>query len=160
MTLGRSSFRAMSRVFHQRYLGFHAGCDPAGQARSAIPVRVFGRRLVALILDWGACLLVSYAFFDANPWATLLIFASLRVLTVGTVGASPAQRLLGLKITRLDGEWAGPVRALIRTALLCLFVPAVLQADGRGLHDVAAGTTIGPWTPARPVTTATPRENG
>ena len=108
---------------------------------------LLGRRVIALVLDWGACLLVSYAFFDADPWATLLIFAGLRLVTVATVGASPAQRLLGLRITRLDGGWAGPLRALVRTLLLCLFVPAVLMVDGRGLHDLAAGTKIGPWTP-------------
>lgn len=106
---------------------------------------LLGRRVFALVLDWGACLLVSYAFFDADPWATLLIFAGLRLVTVATVGASPAQRLLGLRITRLDGGWAGPLRALVRTLLLCLFVPAVLMVDGRGLHDLAAGTKIGPW---------------
>ena len=38
---------------------------------------------------------------------------------------------------------AGPLRALVRTALLCLVIPAVVWGpDGRGLHDVVAGTTI------------------
>jgi uncharacterized RDD family membrane protein YckC len=31
----------------------------------------------------------------------------------------------------------------VRTLLLCLFVPAVVVGrDGRGLHDLAAGTRI------------------
>lgn len=103
--------------------------------------------MLALVLDWAACLLFSYAFFDANSWVTLAAFAVLRVVTVGTLGASPFQRLLGLRITRLDGGWAGPARALVRTLLLCLVLPAVITTDGRGLHDVLAGTRIGAWTP-------------
>ena len=105
------------------------------------------RRVLALVLDWAACLLFSYAFFDADSWVTLAAFAVLRLVGVATVGASPFQRLLGLRVTRLDGGWVGPVPALIRTVLLCLFIPAVISVDGRGLHDVAAGTRIGPWTP-------------
>lgn len=108
---------------------------------------MLGRRVLALVLDWSACLLFSYAFFGSDPWVTLAAFAVLRVLTVGTVGASPFQRLLGLKVTRADGGWAGPLRALIRTALLCLVIPAAVTVDGRGLHDLAAGTRIGRWTP-------------
>lgn len=109
---------------------------------------MLGRRLAALLIDWGSCLLVSYAFFDADAWATLAIFAVLQVLTVGTVGSSPGHRLLGLRVTRLDGNWAGPVPVAVRTVLLCLFVPAVIMVDGRGLHDVAARTRIGPLRPS------------
>lgn len=112
---------------------------------------MLGRRLLALLLDWGSCLLVSYAFFDADAWATLAIFAALQVLTVGTIGSSPGHRLFGLRVTRLDGSWAGPLPAAVRTILLCLFVPALIMVDGRGLHDVAARTTIGPLR--RPVPT-------
>ena len=37
----------------------------------------------------------------------------------------------------------GLLSALVRTALLCLVVPAVVwDADGRGLHDRVAGTAI------------------
>lgn len=114
---------------------------------------MLGRRVIALIVDWTACLLISYAFFDANSWVTLGLFAAVQVLTVGTIGASPGHRLLGLKVTRADGEWAGPARALIRTLLLCLVIPPVVMSQGRGLHDAAAGTRIGRWvaldTPAR-----------
>jgi uncharacterized RDD family membrane protein YckC len=37
----------------------------------------------------------------------------------------------------------GFARGAVRTALLCLVIPAVVwDADGRGLHDKAAGTVI------------------
>ncbi len=101
------------------------------------------RRLAALTLDWLACLLVSNAFFDGDPWATLGVFAAVQVLTVGTVGASPGHALLGLRLRRLDGGWAGPLPALARTLLLCVVVPAVVyDRDQRGLHDRVARTIL------------------
>lgn len=102
-----------------------------------------GRRLVALALDWVGSLLVSTGFFGGDPWATLGVFAVLHVLTVGTIGASPGHALLGMRLRRLDGGWAGPLPALVRTVLLCLVVPAVIyDRDQRGLHDRAARTVL------------------
>ncbi len=101
------------------------------------------RRLAAVALDWAGCLLVSTAFFDGDPWATLGVFAALHVLTLGTIGASPGHALLGMRLQRLDGRWAGPLPALVRTVLLCLVVPAVVyDRDQRGLHDRAARTVL------------------
>lgn len=102
-----------------------------------------GRRLVAVTLDWLACLAVSTAFADGDPWVTLGLFAVLQVLTVGTVGASPGHAVVGLRLQRLEGGWAGPTPAVIRTVLLCLVLPAVVfDRDQRGLHDRAAGTVL------------------
>jgi len=102
-----------------------------------------GRRLAGVTLDWLVCLLVSNAFLDGNPWATLGVFASLHVLTVGTVGSSPGHLLLGMRVQRLGGGWAGPLPAIVRTALLCLAVPALIfDADQRGLHDRVPGTVL------------------
>jgi uncharacterized RDD family membrane protein YckC len=42
-----------------------------------------------------------------------------------------------------DGNAARPLQVLVRTVLLCLFLPAMFwDKDGRGLHDKAAGTLI------------------
>lgn len=123
-----------------------------------------GRRLGALVIDWVACLLISGAFFvsnpDAfllsrgNPVATLAIFALENVLLVGSIGHTLGHRLVGLHVRRVfpgqprdDADWAvlapGFLSALVRTALLCLVIPAVVwDSDGRGLHDRAAGTAI------------------
>jgi hypothetical protein len=44
---------------------------------------------------------------------------------------------------KVAGEAAGPVAALSRSVLLCVFVPAVIwDKDGRGLHDRFAGTVL------------------
>lgn len=106
-----------------------------------------GRRLIALMVDWLACLVISSAFFHANSWATLAVFAVIQVLTVGTLGTSPGHRLLRMRVVRAEGarrgQPPGPLAALVRTVLLCLVVPAVVyDLDHRGLHDRAAGTVL------------------
>ena len=125
-----------------------------------------GRRVVALAIDWVACLLISGAFFvvdptafflsRGNPLATLGIFALENVLLVGSIGNTLGHRLVGLRVRRVfatpagetpDPVWEtaapGFVSAVVRTVLLCLVVPAVIwDADGRGLHDRLAGTAI------------------
>ncbi|GMA25653.1 RDD family protein [Luteimicrobium album] len=106
-----------------------------------------GRRVVALLIDWALCWAVSLGFFGGNSWATLLIFLGENVLLVGTAGFTVGHRVLGLRVRRLvadapDGP-PGPLRALVRSVLVCLVVPAVVwDGDGRGLHDRAAGTAI------------------
>lgn len=118
-----------------RRLGLPAA-GPGSVARS-------GRRLAALAVDWAIALVVSLGFFSGNSWATLGFFAGLQVLLVGTLGYGVGHRLLGLQVVRLDGGFVGPLRALVRTVLLCLVVPAAIwDRDQRGLHDKAAGTVL------------------
>jgi uncharacterized RDD family membrane protein YckC len=65
----------------------------------------------------------------------------MNLLLVGTLGCTIGQRLLGIRVVRLDGAGAGPFRALIRTALLAVVIPAVIwDRDTRGFHDKIAGT--------------------
>jgi len=121
------------------YPGQRLGLPEQGRGSVARP----GRRLAAIAVDWIGCLLVSGGFFGGDAWATLGVFAVLHVLTVGTIGASPGHALLGLRLSRLDGRWPGPLPALVRTVLLCLVVPAVVyDRDQRGLHDRAARTVL------------------
>lgn len=123
------------------------------------------RRVAALAVDWAACLLISAAFFDSDPVATLAVFAVENVLLVATIGHTLGHRLMGIQVRRAPARTAagadgarpgagtsgtsaapGPVglpRAALRTALICLVIPAVVwDGDGRGLHDRAAGTLI------------------
>ncbi len=114
--------------------------DGAGSVASV------GRRLTALFVDWGLCLLIAYGLLAhgsaraADNW-TFVVFGVMTLLTVGICGTTPGKRLLGLRVVRLDGRRAGPVAVLVRTVLLLLVVPAVVwDRDTRGLHDKAAGT--------------------
>jgi hypothetical protein len=130
---------------------------------SGSPAR-WGRRIVALVVDWVACLLISALFFrdphaaiplfSGDSMATLGIFAVENVLLVGLLGHTLGHRLLGLRVRRLvvgadgkalpdDGRVPGLGRAAVRTVLLLLVVPAAIQDGfGRGLHDRSAGTAI------------------
>jgi hypothetical protein len=125
-----------------------------------------GRRVVALAVDWALCLAISAGFFHADPMVTLAVFAVESVVLVGTIGATVGHRLLGLQVRPAPAERpAGPgaparptsssaadvartaapglLRAAVRTVLLCLVIPAVVwDADGRSLHDRAAGTVL------------------
>lgn len=102
-----------------------------------------GRRLLGLFIDWVVALAISAGFFAAAPLATLTIFAIMTWLLLATRSATIGHTLSGLLVTRLDGGPVGPGKALIRTVALCLVIPAVVWGlDGRGMHDVWAGTAI------------------
>lgn len=102
-----------------------------------------GRRLAALTVDWAISLFLGAAFFKYDNIAIMVVFVALNYLFEVSTGASIGHRLLGLKLVRLDGSWVGFWRPLIRNLLLILVIPvAVWDADGRGLHDKAAGTVL------------------
>ena len=127
------------------------------------PTRSFlGRRLVGIAIDWLLCLMISSAFFalpDAqnlaslerifvggNPMATMGIWAAQHFLLVATLGTTVGHRIVRLRVVRDDGvPFVGPLRALGRTVLLALVIPAVVwDNEGRGLHDRAVNTRILP----------------
>ena len=102
-----------------------------------------GRRLLGVVVDWLLAMMVSHGFLGGDPWATLLVFGLVQVLLVGTVGFAVGHFLLGMRVERVDGGWAGPWRAVVRSVLLCLAVPPLVwDRDQRGLHDRAAGTVL------------------
>ncbi|MFE1755398.1 RDD family protein [Streptomyces anandii] len=124
------------------YRGEQLGLPEEGPGSIARP----GRRLGALAVDWGLCLLIAYGLIthgydqSTGNWA-LLIFLVLGVLTVGTIGSTPGKRLFGLRVVTLGTGRVQPLRAALRTVLLCLAIPALVwDRDGRGLHDRLAGT--------------------
>ncbi|MEU5751834.1 RDD family protein [Streptomyces sp. NPDC047829] len=124
------------------YRGEQLGLPEEGPGSIARP----GRRIGAMAVDWGLCLLIAYGLITdgydqvTGNWA-LLIFFVLSVLTVGTVGYTPGKCLLGLRVVDLTTGRPSPVRALLRSVLLCLALPALIwDRDGRGLHDRLART--------------------
>lgn len=108
----------------------------------------FGRRLGAVVVDWLICQGVALLFLGtssrgaAAAFLPLGIFALLTFLFVSVTGSTVGHRLFGLQVWQVrPGSF--PLQVLVRTLLLCLFVPAVLSTgDGRGYHDVIAGTRI------------------
>ena len=106
----------------------------------------FGRRAVALLLDWYLCWALAQwllSEWNGHGLVTLAFLFALNVLTVGLAGHTPGHLLLGLQVQTLDGRPAGLARAAVRSALLCLLVPPVVfDQDQRGLHDRTAGTLL------------------
>jgi uncharacterized RDD family membrane protein YckC len=131
----------------QDYRGQRLGLPESGPGS----VAGFGRRLLALVIDWLACLLLVRLFLPHIDYgtpdsslATLGFFFAELTLFTWLVGASFGQRLLGLAVVRLDGGGGpGLVRALLRSLQICLVVPAVIwDRDSRGLHDRSVGTVV------------------
>lgn len=110
----------------------------------------FGRRLAALAIDWlvstgVALLLVGSSGYLSNQASlvTLLVFLVEVTLFTWLIGASFGQRLLGLSVVRIDGRRLSLGRALLRTLLICLVIPAVvMDSYGRGLHDRAVDSIV------------------
>lgn len=104
-------------------------------------VAPLGRRVGALFVDWALCMLIAYGLLAGRDgqttgnWA-LGVLLVLSLLTVGTVGFTPGKRLFGLRVIAEGGGRLGFGRVLVRTALLCLAIPALVwDRDRRGLHD-------------------------
>jgi uncharacterized RDD family membrane protein YckC len=121
------------------YPGRRLGLPQSGSGS----VARFGRRFVALCVDWGLSLLVARGLLHGQEWTTLAVFTVEQILLVGTLGASLGHLLLGLRVVRLEGTAAGPARALGRAVLLALAVPALIwDRDQRGMHDRLMGTVL------------------
>lgn len=102
-----------------------------------------GRRVVALIIDWSLAMFVSQAFASGDSSVTLAVFTVMQILLVGTLGFSVGHRVVGIQVRRLDGQYVGLWRSLIRVALILLVIPATIwDADNRGLQDKAVGTVL------------------
>lgn len=96
-------------------------------------------------MDWLLASAISAGFFDYHPLATLAVFAGMTVLLLCTLGSTIGHRLFGVRVYRVSSGTSpvGPLQALVRTACLLLLVPAAIAStDGRGLHDVWAGTFV------------------
>lgn len=109
------------------------------------------RRFGALLIDWVIASFSAAAIFGVHyPPEGIreqlvingVFIVEVSVL-VGLLGFSIGKRVLGLRVINPDGRPPGILRALLRTALLSLVVPAIIMTDDkRGLHDLAAGTKV------------------
>jgi len=109
-----------------------------------------GRRIWALVVDWLTCLavaqgLVATDVIAANPngLVTLGLFVVESALFTAVAGGSFGKIATRLRVVRRDGspQPLGLLPSLLRAVLVALLVPPLLSMGGRGLHDVAAGTT-------------------
>ncbi|MDI6098067.1 RDD family protein [Actinoplanes sp. NEAU-A12] len=105
-----------------------------------------GPRLGALVIDWVLCLLIAslYASPFVKSWPAVLVLIVANTFFLGLFGQTPGMRLLRIRcVSYPDGGVLGLGRGLIRAVLLGLFIPAIiLNGEGRGLHDRAAGSIV------------------
>ena len=106
----------------------------------------FGQRIGAFLVDAAAAALIAGLVTAPElpgNWS-LLAFAAIAVFFLVATGQTPGMRLLGLRLAHPEpGRRLAVWRAVVRTALLCLLVPAlVVDADGRGLHDRLTSTAV------------------
>lgn len=125
----------------QAYRGERLGLPATGRG-SLAPT---GRRLLALLIDLIAAIGVAALFTGGLPrqWS-LIPWALDYVLGMLLLGRSFGMYLTGLRVIRVDADAAvGPLRAISRTALLGLLIPALVgDADLRGLHDRLTATAV------------------
>jgi hypothetical protein len=106
----------------------------------------FQSRALAFLVDAIGSALVAGLFTAPHlpgNWA-LAAFAAITVVTLVVFGQTPGMRLLGLRLAHpRPGQRLAVWRGVVRTALLCLLVPAlVVDSDGRGLHDRLTDTAV------------------
>jgi len=124
--------------------------DPA---TAPIETASWAHRVLALIVDWFASTLVVLAILGPAGWSenryagmyTLLVFCLENALLTATMGGSFGQLMTRLRVVRVNGDPRplDPLRALLRSAMICLVIPPlVFRPDGRGLHDMAVGSVV------------------
>lgn len=144
------------------------GPMPPSASTLPYPTASWGRRILALFVDWIASSLVASAFLGVralpfgalvagvdpkgsdNLWILLVFVVETTVLTTLTGGSfgKLATRLRTVRTARLGADGQGqdprpldPLRSLARQIMVAVLVPPlVFRHDGRGLHDLAAGT--------------------
>lgn len=109
------------------------------------------RRMGAVLIDWIICQIAAslitmntHALGD-TPTLALLLWLVMGILCGWLFARTPGMAVLGMGVARLDkpGERIGFVRAVLRTVFTMFILPAALvDPNGRGMHDRATGTTV------------------
>jgi len=137
----------------QAYRGERLGLPEAGPGS----LSTTGQRLGAFIVDSLASGLIAGLFVQAvqrgsshdvahrlpGSWS-LVPFVVDYVFGLLLTGRTLGMYLFGLRVIRVDRPVpVSPWRAVVRTALLMLLVPAVIwDRDGRGMHDRYTDTAV------------------
>lgn len=118
------------------------------------------RRVGALTVDWFASTMIVIGWFGWDRWledprsglVTMGVYVVESVVFTTLLGGSFGKLATRLRVVRIDGTGRplDPIRALVRTLLVCVVIPPlVFKPDGRGLHDLAVGTATVPLSVAR-----------
>jgi uncharacterized RDD family membrane protein YckC len=136
---------------------------PSAPGGLAFPTASWGRRLLALVVDWIACWLVVAAVAgwgtggQRNLWVLVVYVVESAVFTT-VLGGSFGKLLTRLRTVRVDGDPRplDPVRSVARQIMVAVVIPPLIfKPDGRGMHDLAAGTASITLRTYRSLTTTT-----
>lgn len=128
--------------------------DLTGQAASTVPFATasWARRILALFVDWITSTLVVIAFVGLDRYGepgspaqayTLVVFVLEAALFTWLLGGSFGKLVTGLRVVPAAGRGrlSNPLSLLGRQVAIALVIPPlVFRSDGRGLHDILAGT--------------------
>ena len=137
----------MVAVADESYPGQQLGLPAQGHGSLA----TWGARVGALIIDWAVSMGVAVALFgmgvvSGGGWRVFMTLATFFVESrplCWLVGGSLGQLLCRIAVVRLDRQPLGIARAVLRAALICLALPAVIIGPNRrSLADLAAGTIV------------------
>ena len=131
----------------ESYPGQRLGLPPSGRGALAS----WQLRITALAVDWAASMAVALLLFGPGVimgggwrgWMTMAVFFVESTVLTALASGSFGQLLTKIAVVRLDREPLGFLGALLRAAMVCLVLPAVvIGRDRRGLHDVAVNTVV------------------
>ena len=110
------------------------------------------RRILALIVDWFVSTLVLIAIVGLDEysdpggpdqWGVLVVYVVESALLTWLAGGSFGKMVTGLRVVPVDGRLRplNPLKVLARQVMIALVIPPLIfRGDGRGLHDLFAGT--------------------
>ena len=115
----------------------------------------WGRRVLALLVDWIASTFVVLVFVGWESYAAvgssaqtlvLVVFVVESAILTATVGGSFGKMATRLRVVDVrTGGRVDLLRSFARAVLVALVIPPlVFRPDRRGLHDLAAGSATVP----------------
>lgn len=129
------------------YPGKSMGLPREGVGSLASVRRRMGGVLIDWMIAWVTAAFVA-TFTDVLgdvSTMTYLFWILLGIVSVWIFARTPGQAILGMGVARVDapGAKVGVWRPIVRTLLTAFVLPAALvDTDGRGMHDRATGTTV------------------
>jgi uncharacterized RDD family membrane protein YckC len=110
------------------------------------------RRILALIVDWLVSTLAVIALVGLEDYTNasgpeqfyvLFMYVGESVVLTWFAGGSFGKLVTGLRVVPVDGRVRplNPLRVVARQVMIALVIPPLIyRNDGRGLHDMVAGT--------------------
>jgi uncharacterized RDD family membrane protein YckC len=130
-----------------------ATLTPVPASELGLDTASWGRRALALFVDWITSTLVVIAAMGLEDYSesrtagfvVLGVFVAESALLTALAGGSFGQLATRLRVIDVDGHGGNvsPPKALGRQLLIALVIPPlVFRPDGRGLHDLMAGSAV------------------